>query len=64
MVILQLCHRSKNSPAEKAGLLPKDIILTVDGKSIQGFSATEAVALIRGEKRNICKIISETWRKY
>ncbi len=36
----------KNSPAEKAGLLPKDIILTVDGKSIQGFSATEAVALI------------------
>jgi len=40
----------KNSPAEKAGLLPKDIILTVDGKSIQGFSASEAVALIRGEK--------------
>ncbi|KOS68438.1 peptidase S41 [Lysinibacillus contaminans] len=46
----------KNSPAEKAGLLPKDIILTVDGKSIQGFSATEAVALIRGEKGTSVKL--------
>ncbi|KOY83717.1 S41 family peptidase [Lysinibacillus macroides] len=46
----------KNSPAEKAGLLPKDIILTVDGKSIQGFSATEAVALIRGEKGTPVKL--------
>jgi len=46
----------KNSPAEKAGLLPKDIILTVDGKSIQGLSATEAVALIRGEKGTPVKL--------
>lgn len=40
----------KNSPAEKAGILPEDIILTVNGESIQGMSATEAVLLIRGEK--------------
>nr|WP_106778881.1 S41 family peptidase [Lysinibacillus timonensis] len=40
----------KNSPAEKAGLLPEDIILLVDGNSIQGMSATEAVLLIRGVK--------------
>jgi len=40
----------KNSPAEKAGILPGDIITTVDGKSIQGYSATDAVTLIRGEK--------------
>ena len=40
----------KNSPAEKAGLLPKDVILSVDGESIQGMSASEAVLLIRGEK--------------
>ncbi|MFJ7730672.1 S41 family peptidase [Lysinibacillus sp. NPDC097231] len=46
----------KNSPAEKAGLLPQDIILTVDGKSIQGFSASEAVALIRGEKGTPVKL--------
>ncbi|WP_043933699.1 S41 family peptidase [Bacillus sp. EB01] len=40
----------KGSPAEKAGLKPKDVVLEVDGKSIQGFTSTEAVALIRGEK--------------
>ena len=46
----------KNSPAEKAGLLPKDIILTVDGKSIHGLSASEAVARIRGEKGTPVKL--------
>lgn len=40
----------KNSPAEKAGVLPNDQIIAVDGESIQGFSTTEAVMLIRGEK--------------
>ncbi len=40
----------KNSPAERAGLLPNDTIIAVDGKSIQGLSSTEAVLLIRGEK--------------
>lgn len=40
----------KNSPAEKAGIMPQDIILAVDGKSIQGMTASEAVLLIRGEK--------------
>ncbi|MTD29769.1 S41 family peptidase [Planomicrobium sp. YIM 101495] len=40
----------KNSPAEKAGVMPNDQIIAVDGESIQGFSASEAVILIRGEK--------------
>ncbi|ARK23466.1 peptidase S41 [Sporosarcina sp. P37] len=40
----------KNSPAEKAGLLPNDVVLSVDGESIQGMSSSEAVLLIRGEK--------------
>ncbi len=40
----------KNSPAEKAGLLPNDLVLSVDGESIQGMSSSEAVLLIRGEK--------------
>ncbi|MEG0471406.1 MAG: S41 family peptidase [Solibacillus sp.] len=40
----------KNSPAEKAGIQPKDMVLAVDGKSVKGLSATEAVLLIRGEK--------------
>lgn len=40
----------KGSPAEKAGVKPNDIILSVDGKSIEGLSATEAVLKIRGKK--------------
>lgn len=40
----------KNSPAEQAGILPKDKITAVDGESIQGMSSSEAVLLIRGEK--------------
>lgn len=40
----------KNTPAEKAGLQPKDMVLAVDGKSVEGMSSTEAVLLIRGEK--------------
>ncbi|EGA88959.1 carboxy-terminal processing protease [Planococcus donghaensis MPA1U2] len=40
----------KNSPAEKAGILPNDQIIAVDGDSIQGYTTTEAVMLIRGEK--------------
>jgi carboxyl-terminal processing protease len=40
----------RNSPAEKAGLKPNDIIVSVDGKSLQGMTSTEAVTLIRGKK--------------
>lgn len=40
----------RNSPAEEAGLLPNDIIKTVNNKSIAGKTANEAVKLIRGEK--------------
>ncbi|MDP4083582.1 MAG: S41 family peptidase [Bacillota bacterium] len=40
----------KGSPAEKAGLKPNDLILSVNGKSLQGMSSTQAVNLIRGKK--------------
>jgi carboxyl-terminal processing protease len=46
----------KNSPAEKAGLLPQDLILSVDGESLKGMSANEAVLLIRGEKGTSVKL--------
>lgn len=39
----------KGSPAEAAGLQPNDIILSVDGQSLEGMTSNEAVALIRGE---------------
>lgn len=40
----------KDSPGEKAGLLPGDKILKVDGEEIIGMSIDKAVSLIRGEK--------------
>src|SRR5699024_6079690 len=40
----------KDSPAEKAGLRPNDIILEVDGESLEGLELFEAVEHIRGEK--------------
>ncbi|CAM3983197.1 carboxyl-terminal protease [Lederbergia lenta] len=40
----------KGSPAEKAGIRPKDKIIMVDEENIQGMSANEAVLLIRGKK--------------
>ncbi|WP_088006286.1 S41 family peptidase [Indiicoccus explosivorum] len=39
-----------NSPAERAGILPGDQIIAVNGENIQGMSVTDAVLLIRGEK--------------
>lgn len=40
----------KGAPAEAAGLLPNDIVLSADGTSLAGMTTTEAVNLIRGEK--------------
>ena len=48
----------KNSPAERAGILPKDKISAVDGESIQGMSSSEAVLLIRGEKGTTVTLIN------
>lgn len=39
-----------DSPADKAGLQADDLILEVDGQSVQDLNVTEAVQLIRGEK--------------
>lgn len=36
-------------PAEQAGLLAGDIVLAVDGASIEGWALDDAVALLRGE---------------
>ena len=40
----------RGSPAEAAGIEPGDMITAVDGESIEGWTANEAVQLIRGEK--------------
>lgn len=38
----------RGSPAEKAGILPGDVILAVDGESTEGWSVQQAVEKIRG----------------
>ncbi len=38
----------RDSPAEKAGVRPGDVILAVDGDSTEGWSVTDAVRRIRG----------------
>lgn len=46
----------KNSPAEKAGVLPGDIIHEVDGQLVNNLSNTEIADLVRGEKGSVVKI--------
>lgn len=43
----------KGSPAERAGLLPRDIILEVNGEEMIGKTLTEVVSRIRGEKGTV-----------
>jgi len=40
----------KDSPAEEAGVLPKDIITKVDGKSVDGIDLDAVVNMIKGEQ--------------
>lgn len=49
----------KDSPAEKAGILPNDRIILIDGNSIEGLSLNEAVLKIRGEKGTAVKLTIE-----
>jgi carboxyl-terminal processing protease len=40
----------EGSPASRAGVLPKDVITAIDGKSTKGMSTEDAVRLIRGQE--------------
>lgn len=46
----------KNTPAEKAGLKPRDQILSIDGESVEGLDLFEATNKIRGEKGTVVKL--------
>ena len=47
----------RESPAEKAGLQPNDIITKVDDKNVQGTKLEEVAALIKGPKGTKVKIV-------
>jgi carboxyl-terminal processing protease len=40
----------EDTPAFKAGVLAKDIIVKIDGKSTEGMDVNDAVKLIRGQE--------------
>ena len=46
-----------DSPAERAGIRPGDIILEVDGESLQGISLIEAVSKIRGPRGSTVNLL-------
>ncbi len=45
------------SPAEAAGIRPGDIVLAVDGESLEGLGVLEAVAKIRGPKGSTATLL-------
>ena len=51
----------KNSPADKAGLLPGDIILSIDGNSTKGKNTEEVSTMLKGQpgKEIIIKVSRE-----
>lgn len=48
--VLTVIAPLKGTPAERAGIMAGDAILTIDEKSTEGLSTDEAVKLIRGKK--------------
>lgn len=54
--MIQIISPIEGGPAEAAGILAGDIILAVDGESIEGLELLEAVSKIRGPKGSIVSL--------
>ncbi|OXS55836.1 peptidase S41 [Cohnella sp. CIP 111063] len=46
----------RGSPAERAGLQPRDVLLSINGESLYGLTLSEAVTKIRGPKGTKAKL--------
>ncbi len=49
----------RGGPSEKAGLRPGDYIREIDGKSTEGWTSTQAVQKLRGDKGTVVEILIE-----
>lgn len=49
----------KKSPAERAGLLPGDVLVSINGVKLQGMSLNDAISKIRGPKGTQAKLSVE-----
>ncbi|CAH0121822.1 S41 family peptidase [Paenibacillus sp. CECT 9249] len=47
----------KGSPAERAGIMAKDVLISVNGEKLEGLKLNDAVAKIRGPKGTKAKIL-------
>jgi carboxyl-terminal processing protease len=47
----------EGSPASRAGVQPKDVIVSIDGRSTKGMSTEDAVKLIRGKAGTTVKLV-------
>src|SRR5574344_444709 len=46
-----------DTPAKYANILPNDVILSINGKNINGLSLSEVVDLVRGPKNTFVKLV-------
>lgn len=49
----------ESSPAEKAGLKEGDVLLKVDGQSVEGYSLNKISSIVKGEKGTIVTLVVE-----
>ena len=54
---IQIISPIEGGPAESAGIKPGDIILSVDGESLEGSSLLEAVSMIRGPRGSSVELL-------
>jgi len=56
---LEIVRPLEGQPAETAGVKPGDIVIAVDGESIEGLGLYEAIALIRGPQGSLVVLTVE-----
>ena len=53
---IEIINVVEGTPAQSANLLPKDIILAIDGKDVSGMTMTDIVNLVRGPENSFVEL--------